>query len=550
MNSPHTKKDGVDLDLSKIRHELRTPINHILGYCDILLEEETIPDSFRSDLAKIHNGGRQLLSLINHYFDEKTFAALKLDAHQLFHELRTPVNHIIGYSELLEEQARETGCANFIPDLRKINKAAETWLALMEENLLPVRMEAGVERLVLDPGVGFLTPAPKSFAPAERQTGALLVVDDDPANREMLQRRLEKDGYTVTVADNGLSGLKLIRSHSFDLVLLDLIMPGLDGYQVLAKLKGDPILQHVPVIMISALDQENGIARCIEMGAEDYIAKPFNPVFLRARIGASLEKKRLRDQEQKIYRALVASQQKIAANLGEAAQHVVSLLPRKMTVPFIADYLFQPCSELGGDIFGYHWLDQRHFAIYLLDVSGHGIGAALLSVSVMNVLRSRTMGGVNFCSPAEVLGALNEMFQMENHNNLFFTIWYGVYDTQTRALRYASAGHPPALLIRQDSLLPLIPLRTDSPAIGCLVDYLALEAEISIGPSDRLLVVSDGVFELVKTDGTPATYSDLEVIVAQLAPSGLDPGRILSEAQRLQGQANFEDDFSLLLVKF
>src|SRR5262245_60547954 len=128
---------GHELDLSKIRHELRTPINHILGYCDILLEEEVPSPSFRADLLKIHNGGRQLLSLINHYFDEKTFATLKLDAHQLFHELRTPVNHIIGYSELLEEQAPEIGCTAFVSDLQKIKRAAETWLALMEEHLIP-----------------------------------------------------------------------------------------------------------------------------------------------------------------------------------------------------------------------------------------------------------------------------------------------------------------------------------------------------------------------------------------------------------------------------
>lgn len=548
VDSIDSNKDGGRPDLSKVRHELRTPINHILGYCDILLEEERLPESFRADLSRIHSGGRQLLLLINQYFDEKTFAAVKLDVHQLFHELRTPVNQIIGYSELLEEQAREAGFDTFIPDLQKINRAAETWLQLMEENLLPVRMEAGIEKLGIDPGVRFPMPLPVSFGTKTKQTGSILIVDDDPGNREVLTRRLERDGYTVTSAENGLAGLKLLRSGLFDLALLDLIMPGLDGYQVLAKLKSDPVLKHIPVIMISALDQESGIARCIEIGAEDYIAKPFNPVFLRARIGASLEKKRLRDQEQTLYQALLAGQEKIAANLADAAEHVKSLLPQKLEGNGLStEYIFLPSLELGGDIFGYHWLDEEHFAIYLLDVSGHGIAAALLSVSVMNVLRSRTMGGVDFSKPAEVLPALNRTFPMENHNNLFFTIWYGVYELSTRSLRYVGGGHPPALLARKDSLLPLA---GSSPAIGCLDQYSARESTICILPSDRLLVLSDGVFELVKPDGTSAAFHDFEGIVSRLLVGDLTPNTVLLEAQKMQGRTNFEDDFSLLMITF
>ncbi len=534
------------LDLSKIRHELRTPINHILGYCDILLEDDGTPASVRADLLRIHDSGRHLMSLIAHYFDEKTFTTLKLDSHQLCHELRTPVNHIIGYSELVAEQAADNGCTHFIPDLQKINQAAKTWLDLMEEHLLPAATAPNqTERLALDPGVGFVTPVPKSAAVPLHQTGSILVVDDDPANRDLLERRLHREGYTVTAADNGLQALKLLRAGSFDLVLLDLIMPGLDGYQVLAKLKSDPALMHLPVVMISALDQENGIARCIEMGAEDYIAKPFNPVFLRARIGASLEKKRLRDQEQRTFKALQESQAKIAANLLEAAQYVESLLPKKLTAPIVTDYVFQPSSQLGGDIFGYNWIDEDHLAIYLLDVSGHGVGAALLSVSVMNVIRARTLRDTDFRSPAQVLRALNETFPMENQNNLFFTIWYGVFSRSAQILRFASGGHPPALLIRNDSLLQL---RTSSPAIGCLPDYHAVEAQVEIHTADQLIVLSDGVYELQKPCGEACTFRDAEEMIR--SRPNATPASILSAAQQLQGKDTFEDDFSLLQIRF
>src|SRR5271163_2282096 len=125
------------LDLSKIRHDLRTPINHILGYCEMLQEDEQLPELFAPDLEKIHAGGRQLLALIAEYFDEETFETKRGDVQRLCHDLRTPVNQIIGYSEILQELAEEIGRKKYVPDLRKIRDAAHSWLGLMEEHLLP-----------------------------------------------------------------------------------------------------------------------------------------------------------------------------------------------------------------------------------------------------------------------------------------------------------------------------------------------------------------------------------------------------------------------------
>jgi adenylate cyclase len=292
------------LDLSKIRHDLRTPINHILGYCEMLQEDEQLPAVFAPDLEKIHAGGKQLLALIAEYFDEETFETKRGDVQRLCHDLRTPVNQIIGYCEILQEDAEEIGRKKYLPDLQKIRDAAAAWLGLMEEHLLPTGgdLDAGsatsaelAGTRILPPGITFQSPAARIAPHARSVHGRLLVVDDDEFNRDMLSRRLLRDGYTVQVAANGVDALRLLRSTEFDLVLLDLIMSGLDGYQVLLKMKHDPALREIPVIMLSALDQEGGIARCIELGAEDYIAKPFSPVFLRARIEASLEKKRLRD---------------------------------------------------------------------------------------------------------------------------------------------------------------------------------------------------------------------------------------------------------------
>lgn len=538
------------LDLSKVRHELRTPINHILGYCDMLLEDEEVPAAFRGDLNRIHDGGRQLLSLINHYFDENTFASLKLDLHQLCHELRTPVNHIVGYSELLEEQAREGNHARLASDLGKVSLAAATWLGLMEEHLIAPTAgheTGGSAEATIDTGIGFRAPQARSAQAAPPQTGSLLLVDDDPTNREMLARRLQRQGYTVTMAENGLQGIKLLRSKPFDLVLLDLIMPGLDGCQVLTRMKADPGLKDIPVIMISALDQENGIARCIELGAEDYVAKPFNPVFLRARIGACLEKKRLRDQERKTLEALIESQRQIAADLSEAAQYVTSLLPEKLDGEISTDWIFKPSDQLGGDAFGYHWLDATHLAIYLIDVSGHGVGAALLSVSVINALRARSIAGADFYSSASVLRGLNRMFSMDQQNHLYFTMWYGIFNQSSRNLRFSSGGHPPALLFHNNAITEL---STNGPAIGCMEEVIFAEKTMEFPVGSQLFILSDGVYEIARPDGTMWTCKDFQrELLERLRQTGFSLGAMLQQIELLHGRDSLDDDFSLLQLR-
>jgi sigma-B regulation protein RsbU (phosphoserine phosphatase) len=548
------------LDLSKIRHDLRTPINHILGYCEMLQEEQSVPHSFQADLQKIHTGGRQLLVLINEYFDDETFETKHRDLHQLCHELRTPVNHIIGYSELLQEQAQDAGLKKHLPDLQKIHGAAQTWLALMEEYLIPPGNPSApsggltvsaMSPPILDAGIRFQGPMPGALA-ALPEHGSLLVVDDDEINRDLLARRLRRHGYTVSLAANGLEALKLVRGQPFDLVLLDMIMPGIDGYQVLAKMKSDTTLRNLPVIMISALDQEQGVARCIEMGAEDYLSKPINPVFLRARIGACLEKKRLRDNERRTYQALLESQQKLAAELAEAASYISSLLPKPLAGKVHADWRFVPSEQLGGDVLSYHWLDDSHLACFVIDVCGHGLSAAFLSISVLNVLRSQALPGTDFKNPAAVLSGLNAKFPMEEHHNMYFTVWYGVYETTTRQLTYASAGHPPAILLSPASPRPAPPaqLRTAGVLIGYLVDspYASARCEIPLG--SRLFVFSDGAYEIQLPDGVTLQLNDLieQLTLLEGGPGDLD--QVLAWARSKGRNQKLDDDLSIIQLTF
>lgn len=218
---------------------------------------------------------------------------------RLLHELRTPLNHIIGYSELLLEQAQEKGHEALAPDLKNVRAAGGHLLALINDNF----------KSIMSPDFGAATngdyKAAESFTeePTSGRTesataqGTLLVVDDDAANRDVLARRLMRQGYDVSTAENGRLALEMIRESAFDLVLLDIMMPEMDGFEVLKRLKSDDSLHQIPVIMISAMSETDSAVRCIELGAEDYLPKPFDPVLLKARTVACLERKRAHDRE-------------------------------------------------------------------------------------------------------------------------------------------------------------------------------------------------------------------------------------------------------------
>lgn len=226
-----------------------------------------------------------------------TSATMRLSS-QLLHDLRSPLNQIIGYSEMLSEEAEGQRREGFATDLERIRSAGHRMLALIEENFTSVNEKIVVIAAPDDEVLPTVLLQP-AYAP-----GFLLVVDDDAANRDVLSRRLKRQGHEVMTANSGRDALRLMRETAFDLVLLDIMMPDMDGYEVLGQIKADERLQHIPVIMISALNEVQSVVRCIEAGAEDYLAKPFDPTLLKARIGACLEKKRGRDRETALFEQL------------------------------------------------------------------------------------------------------------------------------------------------------------------------------------------------------------------------------------------------------
>jgi PAS domain S-box-containing protein len=246
---------------------------------------------------------------------------------------------------------------------------------------------------------------------------------------------------------------------------------------------------------------------------------------------------------------------RLSSELLDAAGYVKTVLPQPLTSGIIkTDWKFIPSAYLGGDSFGYHWIDKDHFAIYLIDVSGHGWGAALFSVSIINALRSHSLPETDFRDPEQVLYALNEAFPSGQHNDMFFTIWYGVYRKSSAMLTYSSGGHPPAILISSTpphGTPELKKLRTSGPIVGSdmAVRYEKRTKKIQIPSS--LILLSDGVYEFSTNDGAIWGFDNLLKLIEQSSPrKGFYSELILSNTQNLKSGKAFDDDFTILEIVF
>jgi serine phosphatase RsbU (regulator of sigma subunit) len=244
--------------------------------------------------------------------------------------------------------------------------------------------------------------------------------------------------------------------------------------------------------------------------------------------------------------ALLRAHERLQGELSEAAGYVRSLLPAPMSQPFAIDWRFVPSTELGGDAFGYNWIDRDHFAIYLLDVCGHGIGPSLLSVAVLHLLQSASLRDVDFRDPASVLAALNERYQMQSHNDLYFTIWYGVYHPATRRLDYGCAGHPPAVIV--DAATQGVELlKGKGRPVGLTPNAAYGRETVMVPPQTRLYLFSDGAFEVERPDGTMMRFEDILPFLARPATDGhSDLDLLFQQLLKERGGDTLEDDFSIV----
>lgn len=384
-------------------------------------------------------------------------------------------------------------------------------------------------------------------------TARLLVVDDNPDNREMLTRRLRRLGYAnVECAADGEEALAMNAETPFDVILLDVMMPRKSGIEVLEELRLANRLDDTPVIMISAATELDTVVRCLELGAEDYLPKPFNPVLLRARLGSVLEKKALRAE---VRRQLG----RMEAEMAEARRQQLSMVPTEfpsaekgMAVDVHA--IMHPAREVGGDLYDCFPLDQRTLCVAVGDVSDKGMPAALFMARARSLLRAATLQFIDATGrqplPSEIAAVMNAELCKNNPLCMFVTLFFGFLDLETGLLRYVNAGHVRPFLLHADRLAVELACVNDPP-LGVIEAARFRNSELSIAPGEGMVIVSDGMPDMMNASGDSYT---LERLLADLHEIGHLPAEPLTQTlvERVFAHANDTpqaDDVTLLVIR-
>jgi phosphoserine phosphatase RsbU/P len=382
----------------------------------------------------------------------------------------------------------------------------------------------------------------------------VLLVDDQPMIGEAVRRMLAPEAdVDFLYCGDPTKAMEAAAEFGPTVILQDLVMPEIDGLTMLRFYRANPATREIPTIVLSTKEEPKVKAEAFMLGASDYLVKLPDPIELTARIRHHSRGYIAQIERNEAYAALKQSQERLASELAQAAKYVESLLPKRLEGDVSTEWLFIPSTELGGDAFGYHWVDSNHFSMYLLDVCGHGVKAALLSISVMNVLRNQVLAATDFRSPAEVLAGLNNAFQMDRNNDMYFTMWYGVYDKENRRLTYANGGHPPALLMggTSEETAELRKLSKPGTIIGAFPDMAFHSEAMDLPKFSRLYVFSDGIYEVARPDGTMLKYSDFENILTSSKPgAGSVIEQTFGQIRAVRGEDQFEDDVSIVEVKF
>lgn len=371
----------------------------------------------------------------------------------------------------------------------------------------------------------------------------VLIVDDEPFNIDYLEQELEDLDCETVSAGDGREALELVAADAPDLILLDIMMPQMDGFQVLARLKSDQALRDIPVIVISALDDMGSVVKGIEMGAEDYLPKPFDPVLLKARMSACLEKKRLRDREVQYLR-------RINEELDLAWRVQSGFLPDD--VPQLPGWqlaaALEPSRETSGDFFDLIALPDGGLGILVADVADKGMGAALFMVLARTLIR--TYAAEYHSEPDSLFAAVNRRILSDINTSQFVTAFYGILDPLTGTLTYCNAGHDPPYLFGPGRSPAVRELKATGMPLGILEDVSWEQKVVQLAPGDMLVLYTDGLTEA--QDAQQQFFGRarlLEVARANMGRSAQDVLDVLmAQVQRFAGQAPQFDDITLEVV--
>jgi len=528
---------GVETRLAAIAHRVRTvvgPVATTIAETAAALAAAPGAESVANEATQIGKAARQLADMIDAVRPELgPDASIETVCSHLRHDLRTPLVALKGYGELIQEIAAGDG-------LDAVGTAAGLLLEEVAEVMVAIeRALPALSRALTAEDLS--SEADPPFTP--HLAGRVLVADDSQANRDVLVSYLTREGHYVEAVGDGLAAVSAVLEQPFDVVLLDMIMPGMNGDEVLKVIKGEPRLRSLPVIMISALDAFDSIVRCIEEGAEDYLPKPFNRVLLRARLGACLEKKRLREIELS-YLAAVEKELTIA----RVVQN--SILPKAFPAHHCLNGhgLMVPAREIGGDFYDFFVLDDNRIGIAVGDVSGKGVPAAVYMAVVRTQLRATALFGL---SPADCLTRVNDHLSAENEQGMFASLFYGIIDCADGTFTYANGGHNWPALLRADGTMEWIKGANDL-LVGVVYGSAYHESSLTLAPGDTVFVYTDGVVEAI--DPAEAEFGKHR-LAAELAgkaaesPAALCDG-VLAAVRDFEGGQPRSDDLTCVAMRF
>ncbi|MGL5943565.1 MAG: SpoIIE family protein phosphatase [Waterburya sp.] len=567
--------------LSHLRHELRTPINAIIGYSEMLMEEIAEINQnieYLSEIEQIRDCGIQLLASINNFLNPSLSGNRSINLQEIVTnpilktELEKSTQLVIGHCQQLISIVE----ADYISDLEKIKTAANKLLGEID-NL--VKISPHPEDIYYSEVTDDASPeidtimdtanllAMKLEQPLKTDNYTILIVDDSVSNRELLSRQVETQGYQVATAADGKQAIAMIQTGAYDLILLDIIMPEINGYQVLKWIRASG-WRHIPTIMISALDEIDSVVKCIEMGAADYLAKPFNPTLLKARLGACLEQKRLRDQESsyleqlakaneeisKLNHCLQAENLRLSTELEITQRLQMMLLPKEKELSQIEGLeiagFMEPADEVGGD---YYDVLQHHgrITIGIGDVTGHGLESGVLMLMVQTAVR--TLMENNETDPKKFFEVLNRTIyknvqRMDSDKNLSLCL----VDYHEGVLSL-SGQHEEIVIVRSGGEIE----RLDTIDLGfpigleeTIQDFI-FQVQVDLHSGDIVILYTDGITEAENNLGVHYGLEQLCTVVQQNWQQSAHEIRqaVIQDLRSHIGVEKVYDDITLVVLK-
>jgi serine phosphatase RsbU (regulator of sigma subunit) len=558
----------------QLRQELGIPINAIIGYSEMIIEEiaEINQDvTYLPELEQIRACGVELLASVNIFFDStkltKDWQDLQsiISNPQLQTQLAKPTQVVIDRSQQLISLVDK----NFLLEVKQINRAANQ---LLQEIPRLIEVPTSNIEILEDTVINLSTSVLANRFPLDKyqlsqaRGYTVLVVDDSAINREILAAQVKAEGYQTATAKDGKQAIQMIQTGSFDLILLDIIMPEIDGYQVLKWIRHSP-WKHIPTIMISALEQTDSVVKCIEMGAEDYLTKPFNSTLLKARLGACLEQKRLRDLESIYMRQLAQANQKISqfnnclqventrlSSELEVTQRLQQmLLPKEKELHQIEALEIAGFSEAAAEIGGDYYDVVQHqgrIIIGIGDVSGHGLESGVLMLMVQTAIR--TLIENNETDPKRLFEVLNRtIYKNVQRLNSDKNISLSLVDYYEGILSI-SGQHEEILLVRQGEIERIDTVDLGFPlGLAESIEDFVFETKIPFAKSEVAVLYTDGITEAENSQGSHYGLNQLCAVVQQNWQRSAQDIRqaVIQDLRSHIGIEQVYDDITLVVLK-